>query len=126
MSLPTRLLIRIALTIALVWALVTYLPQYIGIGGGWIGIVAVAALITLLNLTIRPILSLLSIPLKLVTTLLGIVLVNGVFLWITLLIVSRFDPTIASLTVQQGIVGYIILAAIIGTANWLMKLLLRC
>lgn len=125
-SLPSRLIIRIALTATLLLALQTYLPQYLSISGGITGIAAVTALLTLLNLTIRPILSVLSIPVRLMATLLAVIVVNGVFLWLVMHFAGQFDPEIAGLTIHQGWIGYTVLATLFGTSNWLMKLVLRC
>ena len=124
-SYPMRLLLRVILTVALVWSLNVFLGDYIIVTGGIRGYIVVGALLTLLNIFIRPILNILSIPLKLFATLLGIVLCNGVFLLIVTIIADTFNPDIVTMKVQGGIGGWVVLAMVLGFANWVMKMVLR-
>lgn len=124
-SYPMRLLLRMILTVALVWALNVFLGDYIIVTGGIRGYIVVGALLTLLNIFIRPILNILSIPLKLFATLLAIVLCNGVFLLIVTIIADKFNPDIVTMKVQGGIGGWVVLAMVLGFANWVMKMVLR-
>ncbi len=125
MPLWIRLLLRFLLTIVLVWAMATYMDQYFFVTGGWIAYVIIAALITLMNLIVRPILELVTLPLKLLATIVAIIIVNGVFVWLTILIISYMEPTLVTAEIQGGIGGWIVVAIILGLAKWLMKVTLK-
>ncbi|MDD5041869.1 MAG: phage holin family protein [Candidatus Peribacteraceae bacterium] len=124
-SLPLKITIKAILNVALVWAMATYLDQYFALTGGWRAIVIVAALLTLLNLLVRPILAVLTLPLKLFATILAVIVVNGVFVWVVHLLVLKMDPAIVGLEIFGGVWGWIVVAASIGFANWVMKEILR-
>ena len=125
LSLPLQVLLRFLLTVALVWAMGEYLTEYVFISGGFVAYIVIGALLTLMNIIVRPLLKLITLPLKLVATILAIILVNGVFLWITYQLVLLMDPNIAMFEILGGIGGWIVVALILGIANWLMKLVLR-
>jgi uncharacterized membrane protein YvlD (DUF360 family) len=116
-----RLLLRFALTTLLVVVLARAVPQYLVITGGWPAFIAVGALLTLLNLFARPFMNAIVLPLKLLFTLVAIILVNMLFLYITHIITSLFDPAIASLAIQGGLSGWLIVAMLLGLGNWAVK-----
>lgn len=120
MSAPIRLLFRFLLTVALVAFIARAWPQYLVVTGGWTAFVTVAALLTLLNLFVRPLLNAVTLPLKLLFTLVAVILVNIVFLFITQAIAALFDPQIATMTVQGGMTGWIAVAVVLGLGNWAM------
>src|SRR3989338_6700450 len=122
LSLPVQVLLRFLLTVALVWALSEYLTEYVFISGGFVAYIVIGALLTLMNIIVRPLLKLITLPLKLVATILAIILVNGVFLWITYQLILLMDPNIAMFEILGGIGGWIVVALILGIANWLVKL----
>ncbi|MDO8468196.1 MAG: phage holin family protein [Candidatus Peribacter sp.] len=124
-SLPLKITIKAILNVALVWAMATYLDQYFALTGGWRAIVIVGALLTLLNLLVRPILAILTLPLKLFATILAVIVVNGLFVWLVHLLVLRMDPAIVGLDIFGGVWGWIVVAAAIGFANWVMKEIIR-
>jgi putative membrane protein len=113
-----RLLLRFALTTALVAVIARVFPEYLVITGGWPAFIAVGALITLLNLFLRPILAVIALPFKLLFTLVTVIVVNLLFLYITQSIAALFDPNVATVTVQGGIVGWLVLAIALGLGNW--------
>ena len=117
---PVRLLLRYALTVLMLWLMIRYLPQYLVIYGNWMALPTVAALLMLLNMFARPVLKLLTLPLKLFMTIVAIVLVNGAFLWILERIAERFDPETATLLVQGGPGGWIVVALVLGLGNWVL------
>jgi uncharacterized membrane protein YvlD (DUF360 family) len=79
-------------------------------------------LITLMNMIVRPILQLLTMPLKLLANILALIIVNFVFLWLTVWIVGAMSPELVTLDIQGGIAGWILVALILGLAKSLMKL----
>lgn len=124
-SLPLKITIKAILNVALVWAMATYLDQYFALTGGWRAIVIVGALLTLLNLLVRPILAVLTLPLKLFATILAVIVVNGIFVWLVHMLVLKMDPAIVGLEIFGGVWGWIVVATAIGFANWIMKEIIR-
>ena len=120
-----RLLFRFALTLLLVWALSTYLDQYFFVTGGWKAYVIIASLITLMNLIVRPVLDMIVLPLKLLATILALVLVNAVFLWLTVWIVNHMERDLVTLDIQGGVGGWIVVILALGISKWLMKVSLK-
>ncbi len=122
---PTRLALRALLTMALVWLMAKYLPQYLGITGGLAAVIVTGALLTLLNLFVRPILNLVTFPLKLFATIIAIVLANAVFLWMVMWVTDRMDPTLIQFQVRGGLMGWFVVSLMLGTMNWMLKELLH-
>ncbi len=120
LSLPIRLILQYALTIVLLWALTQIVPQYLTINGSFMALPTLAALLLLLNLFVRPILKIVTFPLKLFMTLAAVILVNAGFLWILEKITDRFDPATASLVVSGGLGGWIVVALLLGLGNWIL------
>ncbi len=125
MPLWLRILFRFFLTLLLVWALSTYLDQYFFVTGGWKAYVIIAALLTLMNLLVRPVLDLIVLPLKFFATILAVILVNGLFLWLTVWIVDHMERTLVTLDILGGIGGWIVVMLVLGVAKWFMKVSLK-
>ena len=125
MSLPLRVLLRFLLTILLIWAMTTYLRPWFVVTGGWPASVIIAALITLMNMFVMPVLKLLAAPLRFLMTAVAIFLVNGVFLWLTVRIVAMMEPTLVTLQIRGGIPGWIIVLLSLGIAKSLMNHVLK-
>lgn len=124
-SLPMKITIKAILNIALVWAMATYLSQYFDLTGGWRAIIIVGALLTLLNILVRPLLALVTLPLRFFAGILAVIVVNGAFVYLVQLIVERMDPTMVRLEIFGGLWGWIVVAVAIGFGNWVMKEILR-
>jgi putative membrane protein len=120
-----RLALKFALTILLVWAMATYMDQYFFVTGGFPAWLIIGALLTLMNMFVRPLLNLITLPLRLLASIVAIILVNAVFLWLTVQIVKQFDPAFILLDIQGGIGGWIVVALTLGFANWLIKHVVR-
>jgi len=121
LGLPLRILFSAILTILLVWAMNALIPQYFSISGGWAAFVIVGCLVTLLNLIARPILHILTFPLKLFATLLALILSNAAFVWLVVRITSQMDPSLVQLRIADGFVSWMVVAAILGIANLFFK-----
>lgn len=124
-SLALRLTIKFLLNIGIVWVLATYLDQYFAVDGGFPAYIIIGALITLMNIFVRPVLALLTLPLKLLATILAIIIVNGGFLYLTIKITDLMDPTIVQMEILGGIGGWIVVAIVFGFLNWLEKELFK-
>lgn len=124
-SLPVKLVAQYALTVLALWLITRFLPEYLVIDGSWAALPTVAALLMLLNIFARPVLKVLTLPLKLFMTIVAIILANGLFLWILEKIADKFDPSVAIVTVQGGMGGWLLVALILGLANWLIDHAIR-
>jgi uncharacterized membrane protein YvlD (DUF360 family) len=120
LALPIRLVLQYALTVLLLWVLARVLPQYLVIEGSWAALPTVAALVMLLNMFARPILKIVTLPLKLFMTIAAIVIVNAAFLWILTKIAENFDPQTAIFLVEGGLGGWIVIALALGLGNWVL------
>ena len=122
---PVRILLKTAANVALVWALATYVSEYFIVDGGWTAYIIIGALVTLLNMIVRPILAILTAPLRLIATILAIVIVNGVFIELVHMITQEMRPELVQLDIAGGLVGWVIVACAFGLGNWLLKEILR-
>ncbi len=124
LSAPARLFIRAILNILLVWAMATYLSEYFLLTGGLGAVIIVGALLTLMNVIVRPLLKLLTLPLRLFAMVIALILVNGVFIWLIYQITQQMDPTVVRLQII-GAAGWVIVSVVFGIGNWLIKAALK-
>ncbi len=78
-----------------------------------------------MNLLVRPVLDLIVLPLKFFATIFAVILVNGLFLWLTVWIVGHMEASLVTLDILGGIGGWIVVMLTLGLAKWLMKASLR-
>jgi uncharacterized membrane protein YvlD (DUF360 family) len=71
------------------------------------------------------VLDIVLLPLKLFAMAIALIVVNGVFVWLLYWIAQHMDPTIVSLAIGGGIIGWFIVAVILGLGNWVMKVAIR-
>lgn len=116
-----RMTLKFALNVALVWAMATYLEQYFGLDGGNPAYVIVGALITLMNIFVRPILAVLTSPLKWFATILAVILVHGGFIYLVTQITLNMRPELVRLEIYGGPWGWIVVAVCFGLGNWVLK-----
>lgn len=121
LSLPLRILFNAVLTVLLVWAMDSLMPQYFDVVGGWAAFVIVGCLVTLLNLVARPVLHVLTFPLKLFASLVALILSNAAFVWLVVRITAQMDPALVQLKIADGFVSWMIVAAVLGIANLFFK-----
>jgi len=120
-SLPLRLVLKFVLNIAIVWLLARFLEQYFFVSGGFPAYIIIGALITLMNIFVRPILLLVTAPLRLFATIIAIILVNGGFLYLTSLIADKMDPELVQFGILGGIGGWVVVSIVFGFVNWVAK-----
>lgn len=77
-----KLILRFLLIVPALWAAVYFVPG-ISFEGDWLRFLGVAAVFAVLNVVVRPILKLFSLPLILVTLGLFIFVINGLMIWLT-------------------------------------------
>jgi uncharacterized membrane protein YvlD (DUF360 family) len=121
LSPATKIAIKAVINIILVWLLHRFLIDYFFITGGIIGFIIIGSLLTLMNLFLRPILAIITLPFKLLFTLLTTIVVNAFFLWIIYEITLRMDPNVVTLTISGGITGWLVISLLLGAVNWAMK-----
>jgi uncharacterized membrane protein YvlD (DUF360 family) len=124
-SLPLRITLKAVLNIALVWVMATYLDQFFQLSGSWRAIIIVGALITLLNIFIRPVLEVITLPLKLFATLIAFIIVNGGIVQLTQMVTQRMDPADVQLEIFGGLWGWLVVATVFGFGNWLIRTILK-
>ena len=124
-SLPLRVLVKFGLNVGLTWLLASYLNQYFVLSGDWKALVVIGALLTLMNMLIRPVLSVIMLPLKLFAAAFAIIIINGFFVWLIVKIAERMDAGIVTLSIEGGLWGWIVVAVILGLGNWMMKAMLK-
>lgn len=105
----------------LVYGMHVYLPQYVTVFGGLAACVVIGSLLTLLNLSLRPILSVITFPFRLLFTLFTAIAVNAFFLFVVHEIALLMDPNIVVFTVTGGIGGWLAVSAVLGIGNWILK-----
>jgi uncharacterized membrane protein YvlD (DUF360 family) len=122
MSLPVRIVIAFALQTILVWALSTFAPDSFFVGGGVKAFAIIGALITLLNMFVRPILTILTLPFRLFATLIAIIIVNGAILWLVREVSFHIDPSILTFEIAGGIGGWVTASIVFGFGEWIVRL----
>lgn len=122
---PLRLLLHLGAMMGLLYLMNTYMVQYFWLDAGLHGYLVIASIIVLCETVIAPLLRILLFPLTLIATLPAMIAVHLGLLWIINSIAQRVDPSIAILTINGGATGWLAVAAALGTAHWLVRLILR-
>ncbi|MEO5511298.1 MAG: phage holin family protein [Longimicrobiales bacterium] len=112
-----RLLLRLLVTAAALWAAVHFVAG-ITYSGPWYGLLAVALIFGLVNAVIRPILAALTCPLVFLTLGLFVFVLNGIMLIIT----SAVSRAAGFNFHVSGIVAAIIGALIVGITSAVLNL----
>ena len=120
-----KVLFRTAVNIGLVFFLQRTFPVFFVLQGGIKAVVFVGLTLTILNWIVVPILSILSLPIKLFAWIVAFFLVNAAALWLTVTFVTGLHIEGMSLVVQGGVVGWIVLSFFLGIGNWLVRAILR-
>lgn len=125
LSAPMRLIMRLLLTILLVYVLSTFLERIFFVDGGIAAYIVIGSLLTLMNVIVRPLLHIIMLPFKLFMGLIVLIVTNGLFLWLTQRIARELDPEVVILQIDGGVGGWILIAIILGLANWIFKEVLK-
>lgn len=123
--LPLKLTLKFIFNVVVVYVLANYLGQYFGLDGGIPAMIIVGALMSLLNIFFRPILAILTLPLRFFATFIAVIAVNGVFVYVIQQFTLRMDASIIRLEIYGGPWGWIVVALCFGFANWLLKEMFR-
>jgi uncharacterized membrane protein YvlD (DUF360 family) len=76
-----------------------------------------------MNLLVRPVLNVIAIPLHILASLLTLILVNGIFIAITMWIADQLEAELVVMDII-GFSGWIVVPIVLGAANWVMKVVL--
>ena len=125
LSAPIQLVIRLLLTIGMIWLMSTFFDRYFFVAGGLPAFIILGSLLTIMNVIVRPILYVVTLPLHFLFSLLTLILVNSAFLWLTLRIVAELDPAVITLSIDKGLLGWSIASLLLGLSNWVFKELLK-
>jgi putative membrane protein len=88
---------------------------------GWQSTLAVAAILGLLNLYLRPILLMLSLPVTILTLGLFIIVVNAILLGITDWVANFFDARFDVESVGAALLGALIISLVSLVLGWFIK-----
>ncbi len=105
-----RILFKILLTALAVLGSAYLLPQFILVDGFYVALI-VAVVLAVLNLTVKPIIVLLTLPINLVTLGLFTLVINAGLLWLAAYFVNGFDVV--------GFTGAFIGALLISVVVWI-------
>jgi len=118
-SLPFRLTVIAALNILLAWGMTQHLSEYFYVVGGWSAYIIIGALLTLMNIFVRPILNVITAPLRLFAGLFAMVIVHGGFIQLVHTMVLNMDPNMIQIEIRGGLWGWMMVAGVLGFANWI-------
>lgn len=124
-SLPLRLTLKTLGNVLLVFAMNKIIPDYFVVFGGVPAFVIIGILITFFNFLVRPILDILTLPLKLTMNILATIVINGGILWLTWRLTLLMDPNLIALVIGGGIGGWIVASLVFGLCNWVLRKVLK-
>ncbi len=110
---------------AVLWLLVQKVPEMISVNAGIVPVLVLGLLVALMNVVVRPVLNILTLPLKLFATILAIIIVNGLFVQILVVLVQALNLPWLTLSIGGGLLGWVTVALALGFANWVTKLLAK-
>ncbi len=116
-----KFLLKVVGNILVVYLLNTFLPAYVTIVGGLPAYIILGLLLMILNMTVRPILKLITFPLHFIFSILATIIVNILFLWIVYQVSLLLDPNILVFALTGGVVGWLVVSTVLGIANWFLK-----
>ncbi|OGJ55033.1 hypothetical protein A3D11_02270 [Candidatus Peribacteria bacterium RIFCSPHIGHO2_02_FULL_49_16] len=125
MSPLTRILLRFILTTIFVWFMSQHLGQYFVVTGGMPATVLLGLIFTIAHKLLHPLLYLITLPLRLFATLVAIFLINGLLISIVVEIIKFLDPSLITLHISGGFIGWIAVILLFGLVHWLMKILVK-
>lgn len=99
---------------------VVQLVDGFNVTGGWFGYLLVGAIIGLLNILLKPVLKILTLPLVFLTAGFFLIVINIVILWMAELVISTLDLQGLSLTIE-GLWPYIPAVLVFSLVNYLFQ-----
>lgn len=96
-------------------------PSIINISPAIIGHVIIGGIFALINIFIKPIVKILSLPFRWLTLGLFGIAINGILLYILSWTLSQYAITIVTLTINGGAFEYILIGIFLAIGNYLMS-----
>lgn len=117
-------LIYVIVTNALALFIASLVLEGLSFEGGWLAPVIVAAILTVLNFLVKPILKLLSFPLVFLSAGLFLIVINAFILYLSnyLLVVMDIEGVVMHV---ESLLTYVFAAIIFGVANWFIHWFLK-
>ncbi|MCZ7573340.1 MAG: phage holin family protein [Ardenticatenaceae bacterium] len=116
----SRLLVRLLINAVALYVAIA-LVQGIRLEGGFVQLLIVALVFGLVNALIRPVVSILSCPLTIITLGLFTLVINAVMLWLT----SVFSRALGLGFIVEGPVAALVGAIIISIVSFVLSIFLR-
>lgn len=108
--------IRIIINAAALWVAVTVLDKF-NFEGSWLAFLGIAAVMGIINVTVKPMLRVLSFPVIMLTLGLFLIVINAVSLWLVLLISDALNLGLTSASF-----GWTVAAAmIVSVVSWALE-----
>jgi putative membrane protein len=117
------ILVFIALNTASVYLVQQILDEFV-VTGGTLGFVFIGVIIGLLNVFIKPLLKILSLPFIFLTAGLFVLVLNALILWVAQSVVNGVGISGISLTIG-GMGTYVAAVLLFGILNYIFQKLLR-
>ena len=122
-----RIIRKISLGIAanaLALYAVTYLMESVQYDGGWKAFLLLGIIVGMLNIFIKPLLKLVTLPFILLSVGLLLIPINAFILWLTERVINTLE--IGNIMFQiEGFTTYIIASIIFGAVNWFLHILIK-
>jgi uncharacterized membrane protein YvlD (DUF360 family) len=95
-----RLVIIVGGNALALWAAYLWVPGFV-LGGNWITLILIALVLAILNFFLKPLLTLVLGPIIILTLGLGVLIVNGIILYLLPIIADHIDFLRGSITIQD-------------------------
>lgn len=125
MSIPSRIVLRLLLNCAFILLLARSPGTAFLVTGGIPAILLLGFLLTAIDLLVRPFLSLLTLPLRLLLSLLNTLVLSGLSLGALVLISGEFPPSVLTITIAGGLRDLFLLIAIFGLRDAFLRFFVR-
>lgn len=118
-----RAIVAIVINSLSLFVIVKYLEEVTGTGDIKLYIIG-GIIIGILNVSVKPLLKILSIPFVLITAGLFLIVINGIILFITQWLINTMEFRDVSLEFL-GLGGYLVAAIVLGLINWAQGILFK-
>jgi putative membrane protein len=105
------LIVKLLITAVGVWLAVQFVDG-LDYSGGWLGLVVIAVILAVVNALARPIVTLLSLPIVLLTLGLFLLVINALMFGLTIWISDQFDLGLTSTGFGATFLGALIVTAV--------------
>jgi len=117
----TRIVLRFILTTLFVWFLSAYLGRYFILHGGIPAIILLGLIVTIAHKLLHPFLYLITLPLRFFATILAIIIINGLLVSVVVEITKLLDPSLITLSISGGFIGWLVVILLFALWQWLTK-----